>query len=606
MAGVNGSVKWGIVPLEFNNSDLAGAFWDNRDNFLKSANEPLRYQIVWSKPGLTEDLEPSAGSYVSASAEGDVVYIKFNIQILKGDGNYTTIATICKTRDIVNKKYNDETAAFNHRFTIDIHQIVSDQLSYSLCPIGKGTWQSTKYGGMNGGAIMQDNVLSNTQSTGGQPISNFNVSLNGTYRRVRVKAIPYVINASGQIVEVTVATDIKTSYNVSYINSVNQFEQDKLYLYDYIMQDSSSSSTYNAYKFLSRYENSSTDSSVPAKKPIRIDEEAEYLNFYIKEADSNNIGGTGNDSVRAMGMYVETFTAGGSTENQFYVRDFEDNLIVVDASDDYFATNQDGMFTQNISPEYINNGASLKTYDSSGTGAIADHWSAYGTSTPITSSTVYYRVSLRRFSLDDTALYRRTSEYRYYSIDREDAKIPYGFVRFHWLNDLGATDSYTCKRNIAEGYSIGKGIIERNSTDRTWYQSNKDRTGTSNAHSSSTITDNTRYHSDTMRGGDIYKGGREVLNVNAEKTQSVYTEPLNDTDSKWLSKMMLSPNVWIEMDTDATSQGKERNPYLRPSTKEYIPVIITNSDVETVNQEIGLVSFNIEYTLSHKVITQRN
>ena len=604
MAGVNGSVKWGIVPLDFTGSDLAGTFFSSRSNYLKSANSPLRYQIVWSKAALQEDDEPSAAAY--SGANGDVVYIKFNIQIQKGDGSFKTIATICKTRDIVNKKYDSETAAFNHRFTIDIQQIIADQLSYSLCPIGKGTWQSTKYGGMNGGAIMQDNVLSNTQSTSGQPISDFNVSLNGTYIRARVKAIPYIINASGQIVEVTDSDDIETSEVVSYINSVHQFEQDKLYLYDYIMQDSSSSSTYQAYKFLSRYENFSADSSEPVKKPIRINEEAEYLNFYIRKADSDDIGGSGDDKVRAMGMYVETFTAGGSTQNQFYVRDFEDNLIVVDAGDDYFAEDQNGMFTQNISPEYINNGANLKTYNSGGSGTIASHWSPYGTSTPITASTVYYRVSLVRFPHDTTEPSRRTSEYRYYSIDREDAKIPYGFVRFHWLNDLGATDSYTCKRNIAEGYSIGKGIIERNSTDRTWYQQDKKRTGTSPSFSSTTISPTTNYHSDTMRGGDIYKGGREVLNVNAEKTLSVYTEPLNDVDAKWLSKMMLSPNVWIEMDTDATSEGNARNSYLRPSTKEYIPVIITNSDVETVNQERGLVSFNIEYTLSHKVITQRN
>ena len=604
MAGVNGSVKWGIVPLDFTGSDLAGTFFSSRSNYLKSANSPLRYQIVWSKAALQEDDEPSAAAY--SGANGDVVYIKFNIQIQKGDGSFKTIATICKTRDIVNKKYDSETAAFNHRFTIDIQQIIADQLSYSLCPIGKGTWQSTKYGGMNGGAIMQDNVLSNTQSTSGQPISDFNVSLNGTYIRARVKAIPYIINASGQIVEVTDSDDIETSEVVSYINSVHQFEQDKLYLYDYIMQDSSSSSTYQAYKFLSRYENFSADSSEPVKKPIRINEEAEYLNFYIRKADSDDIGGSGDDKVRAMGMYVETFTAGGSTENQFYVRDFEDNLIVVDAGDDYFAEDQNGMFTQNISPEYINNGANLKTYNSGGSGTIASHWSPYGTSTPITASTVYYRVSLVRFPHDTNEPSRRTSEYRYYSIDREDAKIPYGFVRFHWLNDLGATDSYTCKRNIAEGYSIGKGIIERNSTDRTWYQQDKKRTGTSPSFSSTTISPTTNYHSDTMRGGDIYKGGREVLNVNAEKTLSVYTEPLNDVDAKWLSKMMLSPNVWIEMDTDATSEGNARNSYLRPSTKEYIPVIITNSDVETVNQERGLVSFNIEYTLSHKVITQRN
>jgi cytochrome c oxidase accessory protein FixG len=43
------------------------------------------------------------------------------------------------------------------------------------------------------------------------------------------------------------------------------------------------------------------------------------------------------------------------------------------------------------------------------------------------------------------------------------------------------------------------------------------------------------------RGGDIYKGGREVTNVNAERVQSVYTEPLNKSVAKWLEEMILSP-----------------------------------------------------------------
>ena len=64
--------------------------------------------------------------------------------------------------------------------------------------------------------------------------------------------------------------------------------------------------------------------------------------------------------------------------------------------------------------------------------------------------------------------------------------------------------------------------------------------------------------------------------------------------------------VFGEKDTDATEMGNKMNPYLRPSTKEYIPVIITNSDIDTVDQKRGLVTFNIEYTLAHKVITQRN
>jgi len=149
--------------------------------------------------------------------------------------------------------------------------------------------------------------------------------------------------------------------------------------------------------------------------------------------------------------------------------------------------------------------------------------------------------------------------------------------------------------------TISRDVIERKGGDRTWYQANS---GAVNG-SENNVSDSS-YISDTMRGGDLYKGGREVLSVNAERVQSVYTEPLNKSVANWLEEIMLSPNVWIEQDTDATKRGKSSNPYLRPSTKGYIPVIITNSDIETVNQENGLVRFNIEYTLSHKVQTQRN
>ena len=162
---------------------------------------------------------------------------------------------------------------------------------------------------------------------------------------------------------------------------------------------------------------------------------------------------------------------------------------------------------------------------------------------------------------------------------------------------MGATDSYTAKKDVVEGITINRDIINRNHSDRTWYQ-NDINLGVD-------LNDGI-YISDTMRGGNIYKGGREVLNVKAQKVQSVYTEPLNTQEAEWLKGMMLSPNVWIEMDTEATGRGNTMNPYLRPSTKEYIPVILNNSEIETTNQEEGLVKFNIEYTLSHKVITQKN
>jgi hypothetical protein len=166
---------------------------------------------------------------------------------------------------------------------------------------------------------------------------------------------------------------------------------------------------------------------------------------------------------------------------------------------------------------------------------------------------------------------------------------------------MGGIDSYTAKRDVVEGLTISRDVIERKSGDRTWYQAN------SGAQNSIEVNvADTSYISDTMRGGDIYKGGREVLGVSADRLQSVYTEPLNKSVANWLEEIMLSPSVWIEKHTHATAKGYLSNPYLRPSTKGYIPVIITNSDIESVNQENGLVRFNIEYTLAHKVQTQRN
>ena len=602
MANILGDLDWGFQPLS-TGTDLTGAFYNNRGNYLKSANDPLRYQVVYTRAGMTEATEPSSSN--GTATTGDIIYIKFRVEVCMSEedaniNGWETIAEITKTRDIANKRYDTDAVATGHKFTVDVSHIVADELSYSLCPIGKGTWQSNKYGGMNGGQVMQDNIVSNSASMG-NPVSNYNVSKNGAWRRLKITALPYIINNANEILY---ASDQTSSDVITVINSVNQFEQDSLFYTknDYAgafqMNETATSSIYQSFKFFSRYDNFSDDSSIPMKKPIRIDEEAEYLNFYFRNASSNNISSLGFNAVRAIGIKVETFTSAGSAENTFYLNDFESNFITANtvAGKKYIRKKQDSMFTQNISPSFINDHATCKSYNDSGS-AVFPYWTTYS-GNKITSSTAYYRVSISRFGEYDPTETRRTSEYRYYTIDREDEKAAYAFVRFHWLNDMGAIDSYTAKRNIAEGYSISKDIVERKSVDRTWYQSNTGSAGTT--------LDDSLYISDTMRGGNIYKGGREVMNVNAERNLSVYTEPLNDVESKWLAKMMLSPNVWVEMDTQATKIGNKNNPYLRPSTKEYIPVIITNSDVETVNQEQGLVSFNIEYTLSHKQITQRN
>ena len=592
MANYLGNLSWGIVPLNWSTTNLATMSWDYRSNYLKSANDQLRYQVQWTKANLNEGVEPSAGNYTGG--QGDIVNAIFKIETTVDGTNWTTIGTIKKSRDIANKRYATGDAAPDHRFTIDISQLVSDQLSYSLCPINKGTWQSNYYGGMNGGAVMQDNVI------GTSAISNYNVSENGTFRRVKVSATFDIINGNGEITDA--GYTLSSPPYVTVINSVNQYERDSVYYNSkdsttgsYTMTDVPTETKRKSFKFLSRCHNTSSTSIIPFKKPIRVDEEAEFLQFFMFEGDSDNIGGTTFNSVGSIGLKVETFSANGASENTFYVREFEDNAILTTST--HWAAIQRGIFIQNISPSFINNAAVKKTTPSAGT---FPYWDSYSGSA-ITTSTSYYRVSVSKFALENFAE-RRCSEYRYYSIDRENENIPYGFVRFHWLNSMGGTDSYTAKRDVVEGLTISRSVVERNSADRTWYQA--DAYGI-NGSSSGTINDSL-YVSDTMRGGNLYKGGREVSNVNADKVQSVYTEPLNKSVAKWLEEMLLSPNVWIEKDTEATAKGYSSNPYLRPSTKGYVPVIITNSDAETVNQAEGLVKFNIEYTLAHKVQTQRN
>ena len=445
---------------------------------------------------------------------------------------------------------------------------------------------------MNGGAVMQDNVI------GTSPISDYNVSENGTFRRVRVSATFDIINGNGEIVDA--GYTLSHPPYVTAINSVNQFERDSVYYNKYTVD------YFTGYNFLTRCPNFSGGSTnEDFKKPVRIDEQAEWLQFYIRRNYSKDINPPASDSVGADAIKIVTTESDGSN-NTFYLRDFEDNLLTFTTSSGYVlpAVNQQQMFIQNISPSYIINSGNVWSPNNTRSNSPSNYpyWNTY-TSNTITSNTIYYTAELVKIGMWSPYTVRVVSSSYKYTIDRESENIPYGFVRFHWLNSMGAIDSYTAKRDVVEGLTISRSVVERNSADRTWYQANSSN---DNGSESNPELNTSLYVSDTMRGGNLYKGGREVSNVDADKVQSVYTEPLNKSVAKWLEEMLLSPNVWIEKDTEATAKGYSSNPYLRPSTKGYIPVIITNSDAETVNQAEGLVKFNIEYTLAHKVQTQRN
>tara|TARA_R110002167_G_scaffold2000_2_gene10300 strand:+ start:851 stop:2686 length:1836 start_codon:yes stop_codon:yes gene_type:complete len=611
MAGINGSASWGIVPTANANSNLASMSFGYRGNYLISANDQLRYQIQWfNGNAVTEGSEASASNWVTAGGgKGDLVSVVFKVysttdSTLSNIGDWDLIGTISKARDISNRKYTDGSAPVGHRFTIDISQLVSDQLSYSLVPINKGTWQSYKWGGMNGGLTMQDNVIG-SNAPAGSAISEYNVSQNGTFRRVRVTAEWKVINSDGEIIDAT-GTPTKTSTDISVINSVNQFETDNVYYLDQFNHGSEPTTTAARPQRLNTncpnwYYNSTPGNLVEMKKPVRMDEQAEWLYWYVNSIKHKNA------TTKFFAMYFlygKTYTGNFSPENEFVLSDFNSSLdLEVTGAYQTFAHSQNRMVVQNVSPDFINNNA----YEP------ANQYLPLTTPiVPITANTTKYQIHVKGLWNNGTTgspQWQTTanSASYWYEIDRESANLTYGFVRFHWLNRMGGIDSYTAKKDLTEGLTISRDVIERKSGDRTWGQDDQYRTGgTTYPEPPAYVPLDDDYISNTMRGQDTYKGGREVLNVNAERVQSVYTDPLNIPTSKWLQEIMTSPNVWIEMDTLATERNNTQNPYQRPSTKGYIPVIITNSDIETVNQSEGLVKFNIEYTLAHKVQTQRN
>ena len=586
MANYIGSVSWGIVPLNWGNSNLATMSYGYRGNYLKSANDQLRYQVQWFSGGINEGVE--------ASLDGHIVNVIFKIETSVDGTNWNTIGTIKKSRDIANKRYKTGGVPTGHRFTIDISQLVSDQLSYSLCPINKGTWQSPFYGGMNGGVTMQDNVIG-TSTASGYPISNYNVSDNGTFRRVRVSATFEILDTDKQIITATGV--ITTPPVISVINSVNQFEKDSVYYSQHFVMNQQTNTSTSPKRFLTRCPNwyySTAENKVAYSKRVRMDEQAEFLQWYVE--GSHPASDSTSERYNLLELYGTAYDYDGTPTN-FVMADFNSILKNndVDASTQ-FSDYQNRMLVQNVSPDFINANAKVPQ----------DGQRPYtATVSPITANTKKYSIHYRGVWYSQSSSSwenERLGASNWYEIDRESENITYGFVRFHWLNSMGGIDSYTAKRDVVEGLTISRDVVERKSGDRTWYQDNQ---GYAN-NAPFDIPSNDLYVSDTMRGGDLYKGGREVSNVNADRVQSVYTEPLNKSVAKWLEEMLLSPNVWIEKDTEATAKGNSSNPYLRPSTKGYIPVIITNSDAETVNQENGLVRFNIEYTLAHKVQTQRN
>jgi hypothetical protein len=580
MASVgNGTATFSLKPRQWNQGSDQYSTFNERGIYLMSVNAPMRWQVLYEKntQQFTEEVAPTTSDVVN------VIFTIYGTSLTIDAGapfsKWEKIAVIKKSRDVANKTMGGVSHTdfpTGHRFTVDISSICNDLLSYSLCPIGKGTWARDSigtnnniggyrggYGGMNGDGHPQDNNIIR--------ISTSKVTQNGAYRFIKVQAGFEILQDDGTVVTATnnLGADIliRDESWVVAINSTPQWEEDSVYYTGGTWGTKYFMDRYNSWNsFLSKCPNFSrvSGSGSEIMKDVRMTDEAEWLYFWI----FRTLGDTYRDpdlTYWASGAMLEVTTSDGNT---VYVDNFKSLLRLPFGQ----FVGQYRYCVQNVSPDFIANNA--KTSAGAATG------------TPFTANTEWYSVRYVNLKNTDSSVVG-LSQFRNYKIDRE-AEHPFGYVRFHWLNRLGGIDSYTAKRNVIEGISVNKNTFEAKSPDKMWLQLNEP-----------ILLD------DSVRG-DLYRGGREVLNVNANRNHSVYTDPLNKAMAKWLEELITSPNVWIEHESEATKRRKSNTASLRPSDKTYIPIIITNSDVETVNQESGLVKFNIDFTHSHSINTQRN
>lgn len=542
-----------------------------------SCNQPLIYQF---KFGQTQNRITNLSTEADL-IEGDLVNALFEVFIgIDGidsrnisSGNMFQIGTIRKSRDIpyignegIDPQYSSLNSTHNfHTFTVDIAPLVKNYLSYTLVPIKKG-YMSKDY-------QMSGNYTTNN-------LWDF-TSVQGSLRFVDVRIKFEVLETTGGS-NLVIANDgsndqIKGTNSIAVINSAPQhYDNPHILRANHMIVGTSDDEKY----FLSNCPNGDKGLTTTnyTHKLIRLDEEAEFLSYYLRKFN----GTSSTLSTTDFYMRVTTKDASGATVDYINIRDWKGTFGVSGThpfGGGGFGTaplNQTNVYkyiVQNVSPAY------LETF---GTGG-----GEWNNGNKFSGATHYEAV----LKLNNGSTTYDCSETRYYKIDTEDECGAYDFVRFHWLNRLGGIDSYTAKRDVTESVSVNKTFFERKAPNQLYIQQYDGNTFTTN--------------NDPL-GNDLYKGQIDTLSITGTRGGSVFTEPLNTTQAKWLEELITSPNVWIELETEASKRANAVNPTSHPSTKDYMPVIIQNSNINTVSQSEGLVKFNIDYIFSNKLNTQSN
>ena len=595
---------YGSLPIN-SGGYVYDVYGGHTDTYIHSVNAPITLQVWWQKTGLTQSQEGTGSS--GERVTGDLVNVVFDIyehttdlEGTIGTSDFVKIATIKKSKDI-SKRWNGRVSQnptlAGHRFTIDISEICADLLSYSLIPNNIGAFGGLNdnttgpqgitnsstvpnlFGGLNGQWVMEDIALATTTGAA----SMFNLTMNGTERRIRVFA-KFEVQKSDGTLEITGSPAYRGISDFSIINSAPQWS-DSHNLREYEIRNYSTNR-----KFLTNSPNFNTGTSVSGAgiywKKTDINSQSEYLQWYQRDLPYLTSGNISDCDAFALKVDVSSNKNFTSSTSTVYLVDFMQSGRARAAQGSKIYRSQYRSFQQNISPDWINK---------HNNGANINESSAAYIANPITTTNKFYRVSIVARKATGSVV-TRLSGYMYYELDLETKgnwKNTLGMqngVKFMWLNRLGGIDTYTAKWNMTSSLEVSQDITKRRSPDRKHPKK-----------SDSTVAN-------SSVGTNVYPHSREVLNVNANRNYTAYTDPLSPDESRWVEEILTSPSVWIMQETKASIYLKSlgTTSEARPSELGYTPILITNSNTMLVDEESGLVQINIEFSESHEVNTQRN
>lgn len=188
------------------------------------------------------------------------------------------------------------------------------------------------------------------------------------------------------------------------------------------------------------------------------------------------------------------------------------------------------------------------------------------------NSLVIDRLRIKINTRTATGLYRNGGEYTFKVTDKKDDGKCGRRTKFIFKNMRGGIDWFHC-------YGTEKRSVDLKSTQ---YDQNQSL-------------------SRGEKSFAIISGEHSTTNVWTKRTESfsVFSQPLTTEWVKWLEELIVSPQVWVEIEQENLHSDIEF-----PKNKTLVPIVIDTGSYKTYSSENGTHFIEFKYKLSDNTLTQ--